>query len=536
MIGNQFYEPSVGVLKNPHNDIALVSQALGSQGYQVLPLVKDATRVQILGAVRDFVCRLDAAGPGAIGLLYYSGHGAAEAETKLNYLIPIDAKRPGTEAFWDESVKLDDVLRLLNTASAAAKFVVFDACRNELRLPYRGAKGFEPVREQPGIYVAYTTAPGQPASDDGETSGPYAAALAAEFAKPGLDHLSLFQNVKEAVYAATKGAQAPWESNGLIRRVYLTGQPKPAPAPQKPVVSEDACDGLLVSVAMSNEKPCIMPGSGKSFRDCPDCPEMVVAPAGSFTMGSPTDEPERESWQVGTESPQHEVRIAKPFAVGRFHITRGEWLRFVKATGHKTDGGCWTWAGSAWKENKSASWRSPGFDQDDSHPAVCVNWNDAKAYAAWLSKQTGKTYRLLSEAEAEYVARAGTTTPFWWGSSITPEQANYDGSVDPYKGGGEKGEYRKKTLPVKSFEPNPWGLYQVHGNAWSWVEDCWHDNYSGAPVDGSAWTTGDCGRRVLRGGSWYNYPRNLRAAYRYRNNPDYRNNNNGFRLARTLNP
>ena len=174
--------------KNPHNDIALVSQALGSQGYQVLPLVKDATRVQILGAVRDFVRRLDAAGPGAVGLLYYSGHGAAEAETKLNYLIPIDAKRPGTEAFWDESVKLDDVLRLLNTASAAAKFVVFDACRNELRLPYRGAKGFEPVREQPGIYVAYTTAPGQPASDDGETSGPYAAALAAEFAKPGLDH------------------------------------------------------------------------------------------------------------------------------------------------------------------------------------------------------------------------------------------------------------------------------------------------------------------------------------------------------------
>ena len=236
LIGNQSYEPSVGVLKNPHNDIALLSRALEGQGYQVLPLVKDATRVQILAAVRELARRLNAGGAGAVGFLYYSGHGAAEADTRRNYLIPIDAKYPGTESFWDESVRLDDILGLLNGASAAAKFVVFDACRNELRLPYRGAKGFEPVREQPGVYVAYTTAPGQPALDDGETSGPYAAALAAEFAKPGQDHLSLFQNVKEAVYAATRGAQQPWATDGLVRRVYLTGQPQPArekPAPEK---------------------------------------------------------------------------------------------------------------------------------------------------------------------------------------------------------------------------------------------------------------------------------------------------------------
>ncbi len=227
LIGNQSYEPSVGVLKNPHNDIALLSRTLERQGYTVLPLVKDATRVQILLAVRELARRLNAVGAGAVGFLYYSGHGAAEAETKRNYLIPIDAKRPGSESFWEESVKLDEVLSLLEGASAAAKFVVFDACRNELRLPYRGAKGFEPVREQPGIYVAYTTAPGQPALDDGETSGPYAAALAAEFARPGLDHLSLFQNVKEKVYAATRGAQQPWATDGLVRRIYLTGQPQP---------------------------------------------------------------------------------------------------------------------------------------------------------------------------------------------------------------------------------------------------------------------------------------------------------------------
>ena len=171
LIGNQSYEPSVGVLKNPHNDIALLSRALERQGYTVLPLVKDATRTRILAAVRELARRLNAAGSGAVGFLYYSGHGAAEAETKRNYLIPIDAKGPGTEGFWDDSVKLDDVLTLLDGAGAAAKFVVFDACRNELRLPYRGAKGFVPVQEQPGIYVAYTTAPGSPRSTTARGAG-----------------------------------------------------------------------------------------------------------------------------------------------------------------------------------------------------------------------------------------------------------------------------------------------------------------------------------------------------------------------------
>ena len=486
-----------------------------------------------------------------MGFLYYSGHGAAEADTRRNYLIPIDAKYPGTESFWDESVRLDDILGLLNGASAAAKFVVFDACRNELRLPYRGAKGFEPVREQPGVYVAYTTAPGQPALDDGETSGPYAAALAAEFAKPGQDHLSLFQNVKEAVYAATRGAQQPWATDGLVRRVYLTGQPRPVsatPAPEKaddaaqawsavqntsseavleefarrfpdsvyagfakarlqelraarqalnvpksdpvkpkPAVGEDACDGLLVSVAMG-ARPCIKPGSGQSFKDCADCPEMVIAPSGSFTMGSPPreiDDLVREykfDWYKN-EGPQHKVTIPKPFAVGQFAVTFAEWDACVAA------GGC----GGYKPEDQ-------GWGRGD-RPVINVSWDDAKAYVAWLSKKTGKSYRLLSEAEREYVARAGTATPFWWGSSITPEQANYNGNY--VYAGGQKGEYRSKTLPVKSFKPNPWGLYQVHGNVYDWVEDCYHDSYNGAPTDGSAWTSGDCTYRVLRGGSWY---------------------------------
>jgi Caspase domain len=226
LIGNQAYDASVGVLKNPHNDIQLVSEALRKQGFQILPLIRDARRSSILGGVRDLVRQLNLAGAGAIGFLYYSGHGAAEKDTNINYLIPVDARDPGSAAFWDESVKLDDIMRLLDGARGAVKFVVFDACRNELQLPTRDtSKGLVPVPEQQGFFVAYASAPGRTASDRGAASGPYAAALAKELAHQGLDHLNLFQNVKEIVIASTGGSQQPWESNGLTRRVYLTGEP-----------------------------------------------------------------------------------------------------------------------------------------------------------------------------------------------------------------------------------------------------------------------------------------------------------------------
>lgn len=163
-----------------------------------------------------------------------------------------------------------------------------------------------------------------------------------------------------------------------------------------------------------------------------------------------------------------------------------------------------------------------------------VSWDDAQKYVSWISGKTGKTYRLPSETEREYVTRAGTTTPFWWGSSITPTQANYDGSADPYKGGGSKGEYRKKTLVVDSFEPNPWGLYQVHGNVREWTQDCWKDSNSGNPGDGSARASGDCTQHVLRGGSWIGDPTHLRAAYRSKDAANYRSKLIGFRLGRTL--
>jgi formylglycine-generating enzyme required for sulfatase activity len=165
---------------------------------------------------------------------------------------------------------------------------------------------------------------------------------------------------------------------------------------------------------------------------------------------------------------------------------------------------------------------------------INVSWNDANAYATWLSRKTGKTYRLLSEAEREYVTRAGTNTQFWWGSSISPQQANYDANFT--YGGGPKGELRGRTLPVESFPLNPWGLQQVHGNVWVWTEDCYQDSYRGAPLDGSARRSGVCNDRVLRGGSWFSRPAFLRAGFRLSSPQATRGKLFGFRLARALAP
>lgn len=277
------------------------------------------------------------------------------------------------------------------------------------------------------------------------------------------------------------------------------------------------------------------PGSGKTewFSDHGVSPEMVVVPAGEFMMGSPDDEPERESWQKGTESPLHKITIRRPLAVGRFSISRGQFAAFVKATNYNVAPGAHVWNGEAWTWDAKASWCEPGFPQDASHPVVCVSWEDATAYTVWLAELTSKPYRLLSETEWEYAARAGTSGPFWWGRSISTSEANYNGNL--CYAGGPIGEYRKSTLPVHSFTANPWGLYNVHGNVWEGCDDIWHDDYSGAPDDGSAWTVaGDGKLRVTRGAAWHNHPAQLRSAFRMAVSSDDRGFDRGFRIARTL--
>ena len=264
--------------------------------------------------------------------------------------------------------------------------------------------------------------------------------------------------------------------------------------------------------------------AGKTFRDCAGCPVMVAVPAGSFTMGSPSHEAGRKKW----EGPRHRVTISKPLAVGKYEVTRAEFARFVAATGHATGNSCWTYEGK-WKERSDRGWRNPGFGQSGRDPVTCVSWNDAQQYVRWLSRRTGQRYRLLSASEWEYAARAGTRTRYHWGDSVGRNRANCDGCGSRWD--------KRRTAPVGSFAANRFGLHDLHGNVWEWVEDCWHGNYRGAPSDGNAWTTGGtCYQRVLRGGSWNNHPGILRAAYRIRNSAGIRSNNFGFRVARTLSP
>jgi formylglycine-generating enzyme required for sulfatase activity len=254
---------------------------------------------------------------------------------------------------------------------------------------------------------------------------------------------------------------------------------------------------------------------------------MVVVPAGSFTMGASASE------EVATErEDQVLVSLASPFAVGRFAVTKGEFAAFVAATAHNTDGPCYDLSTLETKGRTDRDWRAAGFLQNDRHPVVCVNWNDAKAYVGWLAASTGKSYRLLTETEREYVTRAGSTTAFWWGATISTDQANYNGNVT--YAGGPKGVRRKMTVPVDSFAPNHWGLYNVHGNVWDWTEDCWNATNAGNPGDGTPRLTGDCSLRVLRGASWNNYPQTLRSARREKEPVNVRASRTGFRVARTL--
>jgi formylglycine-generating enzyme required for sulfatase activity len=292
---------------------------------------------------------------------------------------------------------------------------------------------------------------------------------------------------------------------------------------------------------------------------------MVVLPPGRFTMGSPDDEAERD----GDEGPRHEVTIGAPLAVGRFAITRGEFARFAvdnsgagnsgagnsgagnsgagnSGPGSGGAGGCFTLSADAiWAQQPAAGWQAPGFPQDDRHPVVCIGFDEALAYTRWLSARTGKPYRLLSEAEFEYAARAGTDTRYWWGNDPDhTQQCRFANGPDA----AVKEAYpawswtvtacrdgHVQTAPAGAFPPNAFGLHDMSGNVWQWTADCYRGDYTNAAFDGSPWRDDACNLRVLRGGSW-GVPGDLRTAFRSGFVPGMRASDFGFRVARDLGP
>jgi formylglycine-generating enzyme required for sulfatase activity len=283
----------------------------------------------------------------------------------------------------------------------------------------------------------------------------------------------------------------------------------PSPSPAVPVMAP------IPAPAPQSPSPPIPapPLAAATLKECANCPQMVLVPAGSFEMGVPEAEPERESSDDDDARPVHTVRIGQPFYLGKYHVTRGEYAAFAKATGRKVV--------------------QPGFDQTDDHPVVDVSWEDAQAYVAWLSRTTGKPYRLPTEAEWEYAARAGTVTARYWGDSADQQclYANGDDAAAKCSDGFVN------TSPVGHFVPNRFGLHDMLGNTWQWVQDC-HEasGYRGASSDGSAHETVSCSSRVLRGGSWFNDPGRLRAGFRVDVLPTFQFYDVGFRVARTFIP
>jgi formylglycine-generating enzyme required for sulfatase activity len=589
VIGNAAYR-YMPQLINPKNDAADVGASLRDLGFEIV-VGTDLDHTGMENALDRFSRMAEGAD---IAMVYYSGHGMQFNGT--NYLLPIEARldsAANVNKF--RLTPLDDVLDTLKSVRGA-RVLVLDACRTnpvEQDLKRRLAaatganrdamltRGFIIPSAGNGLIIAYSTQANDVANDGTGRNSPFTTAFLQRVATPDVALREMMYRVQEDVFRASGGKQLPELSVSLIGEFKLKVAavapplppalaPRPAPPvpavvsppiapPAPPDVTAAPCGGVTT---ISLASRCAAPLTATqerglkpkdSFRECDKCPEMVVVPAGSFTMGSPEGEKDREK----DEGPQHRVTIGKPLAVGKFHVTVDQFAAFVAATGYAAGSFCWD--GSMLGQTQGRSWRNPGFQQDGSHPAVCLSWNDAKAYVNWLKQTTGKDYRLLTEAEFEYVARGSRRPSIFQPDApapgIYPRYSFGDDEKDLCRFGNGADQSAKSTVrdfgnrtiapcndgyaytsPAGSFAANTFGLYDMQGNAWQWTEDCYHDSYAGAPSDGTAWTAGDCSYHVLRGGSWITPPGDLRAARRIELSDFLRLGINGFRVGRTLTP
>ena len=496
VVGNDNYQ-TIGKLQNARADADTMADAFKQAGYAVT-LRKDRNLRDFKDDVREFRSKIRG---GDEVVLFYSGHGVALGAA--NYLLPVDVRDQSEAQIVDDALALNDVLAQLGEANPALTLAIIDACRDN-PFPPRGGKsiatrGLATAAPATGQMVIYAAGNGQKALDRLSTNDPvkngvFTRAFVAEMKTPNLPIDRVLKAVRTRVSAAARSighTQVPAIYDQVegdfyfYRQASLVAEPRPEPRPEvRPEVRSEFRPLQPVTP--------FAPRPGEVFKDCADCPELVVIPGGEFTMGS--NENDREK-------PPHGVRI-KSFALGKTEVTQGQW--------------------------KAVMGSNPSNFKDcgDDCPVEQVSWNDAQDYVKKLSARTGKQYRLPSEAEWEYAARGGTNTK-WSHGDNEAELVNF---------GWYKANSGSKTQRVAQKRANAFGLFDMHGNVWEWVEDCYHDNYNGAPSDGSAWTT-NCGgttRRVFRDGYWSSDPVHLRSARRSRITPDYRNSSCGFRIARTF--
>lgn len=533
VIGNSTYK-HVENLKNPSNDALAVAAALRRMGFEAVELKRDLSKSDVDRALADFSGKAERAD---IALVYYAGHGIEVAGR--NYLVPVDARLRRARHVGFEAIELAKVMQALEGA-AKLRLVILDACRDN---PFRErmvragttrsiGRGFARVSPGADTLVAFAAKEGTTADDGTGRHSPFTAALLKHLETPGVEIRLLFGKIRDSVLAVTNQRQEPFTYGSLSGDALYLKQPVSDPSEEASALEREIA--ALKSRLDSGRSPSVRPKgretkiavgisrplaevkkprdlqAGDVFRECPSCPAMVVVPAGTVTVGSPEDESGRDT----DEGPAHRVRIARPLAISRFEVTFAEWNACV------VQGGC--------KGYRPDAGRSGG----DRHPVTNVSWHDAQSYSAWLSRKTGGRYRLPSEAEWEYAARAGTKTPFATGETITTSDANFD-CLKAQDGGGRI-KCRAKPTSVGSFAANAFGLYDMHGNIEEWTADVYSAAYDSTGQKGEAQTKGDPQYRVSRGGSWYSDPQDLRSANRNRTWADVRNQFTGFRVVRSL--
>jgi formylglycine-generating enzyme required for sulfatase activity len=526
VIGNSNYRGDLPKLPNPANDAALMTATLKKLGFTVIE-TRDADLAQMNKAIREFSEKLSGAGAQAVGLFFYAGHGLQiDGE---NWLIPVSAKIEKSADAEFEAIKASKILGQMEFAQNSLNIVILDACRNNplSRGMRSGGTGLAKMDAPLGSFIAYSTAPGSTAADGKGKNSPYTTALAKAIQKPGIAIEEAFRDARVEVLAATGKEQIPWESSSLTGAFQFNPGQKatelaaaaPAPAPVPVPVPAPA-----PAPAAKAPEPAAAIGTAKG---CTNCPEMVAIKGGNFMMGSPDDEDGHTQY----ESPQKKISI-KPFSIGKYPVTVGQFGEFIKATKYRPTDECDT---QRTNKMKAGNWTDPEIDQSEKDPVVCVSWTDANAYADWLAKTSGKPYRLPSEAEWEYAARAGETGAHYW------SEAN---GACAYANIADKAAKRKNsnwtisdcddgfagTSPVGSLKPNAFGLYDMLGNVKQWLAGCAGDTTADIPADGSP-IGGSCNYHPVHGSAWDSLPERVRFAYWEKNPASYASANYGFRMA-----
>lgn len=433
----------------------------------------------------------------------------------------LDALKASRQSFREHAARFkgrvidttgDSVLAVFTSPTAAVECAV--AIQDELAQRNRNLPPHRAMEFRIGVNLGDVIEDGNTFYGDGvnvaarleglaESGGIMVSGSVYELVRDKVDHRFTFEGRKRVKNMATPVAAYAVVS-GHDREDYLARRQR---SRRRLMVAGAAAGALAVAWAWYAFVPRDIAPAGeilpvRIFRDCPDCPELVEIPPGSYRRGSPPNEP----GHAGSEGPVTRVAIKRSFAIGRYPVTFGEWDRCVQ------DGAC------KHKPNDRGWGRGTG-------PVFYVSWNDTRDYFEWLKARTGRAYRLPSEAEWEYAARAGTSTPYPWGESVGSKMANCRNCSE---------DSVERTTPVGSFPPNRFNLFDMHGNVWQWVADCWNGSYAGAPADGSPWLSGECEKAAVRGGAWGLTPQDVRSARREGDNKDLRSGRRGFRIARNL--